>query len=213
MTEEEFLRELRRLIPELSSAALEKLLLYADLLQEMAHPLGLIGTSERQKVLAQHLLDSLALVPHLPSSGRLADLGSGAGLPGMVVKIARPELEVWLIEPRRKAVSFLEYAMARLGLPKVRVLRARAEDSRVPRHHFEVVTARALAELPQLWSLAEPLLRPGGRLWAFKARNKLPLEMDRLRKRFPQAQIRLHPYRVPEREKGVFVEIIKQGVK
>ncbi|WP_168719996.1 16S rRNA (guanine(527)-N(7))-methyltransferase RsmG [Thermosulfurimonas marina] len=209
MTEEAFWREARRLVPGLGPPVLEKLLLYADLLQEMAHPLGLLGTATRGEILAKHLLDSLVLVPHLPPTGKIADLGSGAGLPGLVLKIVRPDLEVWLVEPRRRAVSFLEYAAARLGLSAVKILRARAEDPEVPRAHFEAVTARAVSELIQLWSLAEPLLLPQGRLLALKAAGKLDRELQTFKKAFPGVHLQTHPYRLPGRQKGVVVEVFK----
>ena len=207
MTGEAFLREARRLIPELAPETREKFLLYADLLREMAYPLGLIGTRDPEEIFTKHLLDSLVLVPHLPPEGRVADLGSGAGLPGLVLKIALPALEVWLVEPRRKAVSFLEYAVARLDLSGIRILRARAEDPEVPKGYFPVVTARALAELSELWALAKPLLSPGGRLLALKAEGKAGRELATFEKLFPGIRPQLHPYRLPGRTRGMVVEI------
>lgn len=117
--------------------------------------------------------DSLVLLDFLPSgSPRLIDVGSGGGLPGLPLKLARPELRLTLLEANRRKAAFLVHAAARLGLDGVEVMARRAEDaghSPDCREAFDVVTARAVAAMPVLVELCLPLLVLGGRLLAMKA--------------------------------------------
>jgi 16S rRNA (guanine527-N7)-methyltransferase len=115
--------------------------------------------------------DSLVLLPFLGQARRVVDVGSGGGLPGLPLKIARPELEVTLIEADQAKAAFLVQAAARLGLRGVEVLAVRAEEAgRDARHReaYDVAVARAVAALPALVELCLPLVRVGGRLLAQK---------------------------------------------
>ena len=127
-----------------------------------------------------HIADSLAglEVPAVREAGRMADLGSGAGLPGLVLAIARPEAEVVLVESVGKKCAWLEGVVAELGLENVRVACARAEA--LDERPFDVVTARALAALPVLCEYAAPLLREGGALVAWKGAIDADEEADGL---------------------------------
>jgi len=121
--------------------------------------------------------DSLVLLKHLGAARTLVDVGSGAGLPGIPLKIARPELQVTLIESDQAKAAFLVHACATLGLEDVEVVARRAEDAgRDPRmrEKFDVAVARALAPLPVLVELCLPLVRVGGRLLAQKTRDEDP---------------------------------------
>lgn len=123
--------------------------------------------------------DSLVLVPHLQGVRRLADVGSGGGLPGLPLKIALPALEVALIESNRRKAAFLVAAAAQLGLTGVEVIPARAEEAgRDPRlrEAFDAVTVRALAHMAVLAELCLPLVRVGGRLLAMKAGAEAEVE-------------------------------------
>jgi 16S rRNA (guanine527-N7)-methyltransferase len=115
--------------------------------------------------------DGLVLLDHLGGAHNLVDVGSGAGLPGIPIKIARPDLEVTLIEADQAKAAFLVHACAALGLEQVEVVARRAEeagqDPRL-REKFDVAVARALAPLPVLVELCLPLVRVGGRLLAQK---------------------------------------------
>ena len=117
--------------------------------------------------------DSRVLLPFLPSGPlRLIDVGSGGGLPGLPLKLARPQLSLTLLEANRRKAAFLVQAVAKLGLDGVEVVAARAEDAgRDPRHRegYDAATARALAAMPVLAELCLPFLRLGGRLFAMKA--------------------------------------------
>jgi 16S rRNA (guanine527-N7)-methyltransferase len=123
--------------------------------------------------------DSLVLLDFVPESGRLVDVGSGGGLPGLPLKIARPGLDVTLVESDQAKAAFLVQAAARLGLSGVEVLAQPAEEvGQDPRHResFDVAVARALAPLPVLVELCLPLVRVGGRLLAQKTQKEDPAE-------------------------------------
>jgi len=145
----------------------DKLQLYADLLVDEGIVRGLIGPREVSRLWDRHLLNCLAAVEFVPTGSSVIDLGSGAGLPGVVWAVARPDLDVELVEPLLRRVSWLDEVIERLGLVGVRVTRARAEELRYQRS-VDVVVARAVAPLDRLAGWALPLLRPGGQLLALK---------------------------------------------
>jgi 16S rRNA (guanine527-N7)-methyltransferase len=125
---------------------------------------------------AQPLIDdSLVLLPHLGDARTLVDVGSGGGLPGLALKLARPELAVTLVEADQAKAAFLVQACARLGVPDVEVVGRRAEEvghDAAYRERFDVAVARALAPLPVLVELCLPLVRVGGRLLAQKTERE-----------------------------------------
>ena len=119
--------------------------------------------------------DSLVLLDHLGTAVRVVDVGSGGGLPGLPLKIARPDLSMTLVEADQAKAAFLVQACAALGLRDVEVIARRAEDvGRDPRYResFEVAVARALAPMPVLVELCLPLVRVGGRLLAQKTEGE-----------------------------------------
>lgn len=127
---------------------------------------GLIGPRERDRLWERHLLNCAGSAELLGPGEAVLDLGSGAGLPGLVLALLRPDLTVELVEPLLRRATFLTEAVAELGLGNVTVTRARAED--LPGRAADAVTARAVAPLHRLAGWAMPLLRPGGRLLALK---------------------------------------------
>jgi 16S rRNA (guanine527-N7)-methyltransferase len=145
------------------AAALPQAERFAALLAEEGVVRGLIGPRETPRLWERHLLNCAVLGEAVPDGVTVCDIGSGAGLPGLVLAIARPDLDVCLVEPLLRRTTFLEEAVATLGLTRVEVVRGRAEELR-GRRSFAVVTSRAVAPLPKLarWSL--PLVQPGG-LW------------------------------------------------
>jgi 16S rRNA (guanine527-N7)-methyltransferase len=150
---------------DLDGNQVEALLSFELLLIDRAIPLGLVARGDRTTLRERHILDSLRGVLAVePSDTDALDLGSGAGLPGVVVAIARPSLRVGLVEVRRRRVAFLELAVERLGLSNVAVLAMPA--GRIDRV-VDVCFARALAGLSKTWEIARHLLRPEGRLVYF----------------------------------------------
>ncbi|WP_116947892.1 16S rRNA (guanine(527)-N(7))-methyltransferase RsmG [Jiangella endophytica] len=161
-------------VPDSASAVFgDRLELAAAYAAQLAGPgieRGLLGPREVPRIWDRHILNS-AVVAELVDEGRtVADVGSGAGLPGIPLAIARPDLEVVLIEPLLRRSEFLAETVAALGLDGVSVLRSRAEDVR-PRARFDVVTARAVAPMDRLAGWTLPLLRPGGVLLALKGQS------------------------------------------
>jgi 16S rRNA (guanine527-N7)-methyltransferase len=139
---------------------------FAQTLANDSDELGLLGPRELDKLWSRHILNS-AVVAELVSPGdKVADVGSGAGLPGIPMAIARPDAEFVLIEPMERRSSWMLEVVEDLGLKNVRILRSRAED--VTEQDFDIVTARAVAALDKLLKMCVPLLKPGGALIALK---------------------------------------------
>lgn len=149
---------------------------YAGILATEGVVRGLIGPREVPRLWDRHLLNCGLLAPLVPHAATVADLGSGAGLPGLVLAIARPDLRVTLVEPMARRVAFLVEAVGELGLEDVEVVRGRAEDWSDDRR-FDVVTARALAALPKLLGWAMPLVAERGVLLAMKG-SSAPDEVE-----------------------------------
>lgn len=143
---------------------------YAGMLCRQGELRGLIGPRELPRIWERHILNSAAVVPYLPTSGTVADVGSGAGLPGVVIAAMRPELEVILVEPMERRTTWLAEVVTELGLTNVQVKRGRAEEFHGA---FEVdaVTARAVAALSKLVRLSMPLVRVGGEMVILKGRS------------------------------------------
>jgi 16S rRNA (guanine527-N7)-methyltransferase len=143
---------------------------YVVLLATAGIERGLLGPREAARIWDRHVLNCAVVQPAIPAGCALADVGSGAGLPGMVLAIARPDLAVTLVEPMQRRCEFLTEVIAELGLANVTVRRARAEALAADLT-VEVVTARAVAPLERLARWTIPLLSPGGRLLALKGRS------------------------------------------
>lgn len=137
---------------------------YVDLLATTATSRGLVGPREVGRLWERHVLNCAPLAGLCPPGEEVVDVGSGAGLPGLVLAIARPDLRVTLLEPLLRRVVWLTEVVDELGLD-VRVVRARAEDSGL---RTSTAVARAVAPLERLGALCLPLLRPGGQLLALK---------------------------------------------
>lgn len=137
---------------------------YAEMLADAGVTRGLIGPRERDRLWDRHLLNCAGVAPLLPPDARVVDLGSGAGLPGLVIAILRPDVRVSLLEPMQRRVTFLRECVDCLGLSAT-VIRARAEETWL---EADAVVSRAVAPLPRLLSLARHLLRPGGAVYAIK---------------------------------------------
>ena len=140
---------------------------YARLLAGPAVTRGLIGPREVPRLWERHLLNSAAVAELVPHPCSLVDLGSGAGLPGIVLALLLPDVTVTLLEPMLRRVTFLEECVHALGLANAQVCRGRAEDL-AGQLSADVVTARAVAPLDRLAGLALGLVRPGGTVLAIK---------------------------------------------
>jgi 16S rRNA (guanine527-N7)-methyltransferase len=168
------LRRARELALALDEPRVEAILTYTALLTERAATLGLVSRADSGRLLERHVLDSLRAGPVIQDLGasRVLDLGSGAGLPGLVLAIALPQIEFVLAESRSRRAAFLELAVERLELVNARVHPGPAETLHL---HFTACTARAFAPLEEAWSAARERLEPGGSLVFFAgAAERLP---------------------------------------
>ncbi|AND18032.1 16S rRNA (guanine(527)-N(7))-methyltransferase RsmG [Rathayibacter tritici] len=142
---------------------------FTQALAEQGEERGLIGPLELPRLWTRHVLNS-ALVAPLLRPGLVGDVGSGAGLPGLVLGIVRPDVRFVLIEPMERRIVWLREQVEQLVLDNVSVMRARAEEIRLP-EPLDQVTARAVSALSKLIPLTAPLLRPGGELVLLKGIN------------------------------------------
>jgi 16S rRNA (guanine527-N7)-methyltransferase len=146
-------------------AGIDKARGYAAALVRDGDELGLLGPREMPKLWTRHILNSAVVAELVPAGAGVADVGSGAGLPGIPMAIAQPEANFVLIEPMERRSNWLSQQVAELGLDNVRVVRARAEEVG---EVFDIVTARAVSALPKLLRMTVPLTRHGGEIIALK---------------------------------------------
>jgi 16S rRNA (guanine527-N7)-methyltransferase len=153
----------------LPTGAVEQLLAYAELLTKWNRTYNLTAIRDPLEMVSLHLLDSLAVLPHLPMSegAAIADIGSGAGLPGIPLAIARTEWRMTLNDSSQKKVAFMRQAAIELGMRNVSTYEGRVETWR-PAARFAVVISRAFADLGQFIEKCRHLVAPGGVLAAMK---------------------------------------------
>ncbi|MFD1505933.1 16S rRNA (guanine(527)-N(7))-methyltransferase RsmG [Georgenia yuyongxinii] len=143
---------------------------FAQMLAEEGELRGLIGPRELPRLWARHLVNSAAAAPFLGADAAVADVGSGAGFPGLVLAIVRPDLELHLVEPMERRIAWLSDVVDEIGLDNVILHHARAEELH-RRRTFDHVTARAVAALDKLARWTVPLLKSGGTLVALKGQR------------------------------------------
>jgi len=186
----------------LAPTALEQFRVYLRELLAWNTRVNLTGLKSPRDIIIKGFLDSLAILPFLAEAPSLADLGSGAGFPGLVVKLARPEVVLTLVESRGKKAAFLHYLVALWQLPQVEVAEARLTPTLArewgPR--FAAVTSRATFALQEFLKVAAPLLRPGGRALALKGPQLPPAEVNAARARLAALDLedlKIKDYRLP----------------
>lgn len=143
---------------------------FAHMLAEEGEVRGLIGPRELPRLWTRHIVNSAAVSPFIDDGATVADVGSGAGFPGVVLAIMRPELDVHLIEPMERRVTWLSDVVDELGLDNVTVVQSRAEELH-RKASYDAVTARAVAALDRLARWTLPLTKPEGRLVALKGQR------------------------------------------
>lgn len=175
MTEPDFTPESEPAVAaRIFGTGIEEARKYTAALVRDGEVLGLLGPREYPKIWTRHVLNSAVVAELVPAGVTVADVGSGAGLPGIPMAIAQPEAEFVLIEPMERRSDWLKQQVEELGLTNVRVLRARAEEVG---EAFDVVTARAVKALPQLLQMCVPMTKHGGEIIALKG-EKAQLEID-----------------------------------
>jgi len=204
----------RRANVALSADQLANLSRYLNLLFDANTRMNLTRITDRAQAELQHVGDALTVLPHLPSTPhRLADVGSGGGVPGIPLAIARPNVTVMLIESTKKKAAFLKSAVEALGLPNVSVSEWRAEDvaRSNSRETFDVAIARAVATMDWLAEWCLPLVKKGGRVLAMKGpkvADELPAAAKAI-KLLGGGEVAVHAVDLPGMEHRVIVEIVK----
>ena len=158
----------------LDDAMVDKLFAYKDFLREYNKKVNLTSIVEDEEIIIKHFLDSLTLLPDIGGGGKAIDVGTGAGFPGLVLKIARDDLDLVLLDSLNKRIKFLQELVGILGLEGVGCVHGRAEEmSRRPeyRENFDFVVARAVANLSKLAGYCLPFAKVGGVFIAMKGRN------------------------------------------
>lgn len=164
------LTALEKLGIQLNSTQIEQFSFYADLLVEWNEKVNLTSITDPQEIVIKHFIDSLTLGQFVKGH-RLADIGTGAGFPGIPLKILQPEIQLFLVDSLAKRLDFLEVVIDQLGLREVETVHSRAEDfGRNPKYResFDRITSRAVARLPVLLEYAVPLLKENGLFLAAK---------------------------------------------
>ena len=151
----------------LSDDTQARLIAYLRLIEKWNRVHNLTAVREPEQMVVLHLLDSLTVLPHVAGMTSLLDVGTGAGLPGIPLAIARPSLQVTLLDSNHKKTTFLTQAKAELGLANVRVVSERVESWQ-PEKKFDAVVSRAFSELSDFVTQARHLVAPGGAMLAMK---------------------------------------------
>lgn len=171
MTKEEFISELAKLNIDISEQNLKDLDRYKDLLIEYNKKFNLTAIKTEEEIYLKHFYDSLTLTQavDLNQNLKLLDIGTGAGFPGLVLKIFYPDLEITLLDSNHKKIMFLETVIKELNLKKTICINLRAENlSKEYREYFDMVTSRAVSALPVLCELSIPYLKVDGLFIAMK---------------------------------------------
>ena len=149
---------------------------FARMLEEEGELRGLLGPRDMERIWSRHLVNSAAVLDFLPRRGQVLDIGSGAGLPGIIIAVCRPDLDVHLAEPMTRRCEWLADVVDALGLDNTTIHQARAEELR-GKGKADVVTARAVANMAKLVRMTSKLIAPGGALVALKGR-RVPIEIE-----------------------------------
>jgi 16S rRNA (guanine527-N7)-methyltransferase len=192
----------------LGSTQARQLAAYLDTLLLWAKRVDLVSQSDPDVIVAKHFADSLVPARFCPEDGAIADIGSGAGFPGLVLAIALPKASVRVIESRAKRASFLAEVVRVAKIENAAVSHARAEDLAGEDDHrqaYDVVFSRALGTLDEFISLARPLLRPSGKVLAMKG-PRFAEELDSLGDQRSSCEL-THRYRLPDGSERALLRI------
>lgn len=174
MDREQFLQQLAKEGILLSERQQQQFLTYAETLIEWNEKMNLTAITALDDIYEKHFYDSLQITRLIPITGTLCDVGSGAGFPGIPLAIAFPELELTIIEPLQKRCRFLSEVVKQLQLARVSIVNDRAETvARSNKKRYNIVTARAVANLPMLAELCIPLVKENGYFIAMKGKSGL----------------------------------------
>ncbi len=172
MTENNFIEELKKINIELTANQLKQLERYYELLVEWNEKINLTAITKKEDVYLKHFYDSLTMnkIVDLSKVETMCDIGTGAGFPGLVIKIAFPNIKMTLVDALEKRIKFLNEVIKELGLTNIETVHARSEEyAKVNRNKFDITTARAVAHLSVLLEYAIPMTKVNGNFIAMKA--------------------------------------------
>ena len=179
MTENNFIEELKKINIELTENQLKQLERYYELLVEWNEKINLTAITKKEDVYLKHFYDSLTMnkIVDLAKVETMCDIGTGAGFPGLVIKIAFPNIKMTLVDALEKRIKFLNEVIKELGLTNIETVHARSEEyAKVNRNKFDITTARAVAHLSVLLEYAIPMTKVNGNFIAMKANVTEELE-------------------------------------
>ena len=179
MTENNFIEELKKINIELTTDQLKQLERYYELLVEWNEKINLTAITKKEDVYLKHFYDSLTMnkIVDLSKIETMCDIGTGAGFPGLVIKIAFPNIKMTLVDALEKRIKFLNEVIKELGLTNIETVHARSEEyAKVNRNKFDITTARAVAHLSVLLEYAIPMTKVNGNFIAMKANVTEELE-------------------------------------
>ena len=190
----------------LDMAQQRKLLLYLDQLLLWSKAYNLTAITDPEEALIKHVIDCLAIITHLPA-GNLLDIGTGAGLPAVIIAICQPERQCSALDSNQKKIRFIKQVSSELGLDNIQPIAARIE---MHEGQYQVVTSRAFASLTDFVAAAEPRLAIGGYLCAMKGKASTTDELDMLNKHW---QIKTIKLKVPRLEDSRhLIELTKKAL-
>ena len=183
---DQFEKDLKSFNVELTELQIKQFLKYYELLVEWNEFMNLTAITEYEDVMKKHFVDSLSLIKayDVSKSSTVIDVGTGAGFPGLALKIAYPNLKVTLLDSLNKRMNFLNYVIEQLGLENVETVHGRAEDFAKPgklREKFDVCVSRAVANLTSLSEYCLPFIKMGGKFISYKS-EKMNEEMENAKK-------------------------------
>ncbi len=197
-------------VREFFGAAFSDVEEYVHMLEEEGEIRGLVGPREMPRLWSRHAVNAAAVLDFLPRSGQILDIGSGAGLPGIIIAICRPELDVHLAEPMQRRCEWLSDVIDHLALDNVTLHQVRAEELR-GKGQADAITARAVANMSKLIRMTTKLIAPGGSLVALKGR-RAPIEVDEAAKELKSHHLCAHIHEVPSimEEESTYVVVCKR---
>ena len=189
--------------------------IYLNELWDWNQRVNLTGLSSRERIAIELFLDSLIPAPYLPKSGKMLDAGSGAGFPGLPLKIMMPQWDMCLLEANRKKVSFLKHVIRLMKMQGIKAVKGRieAKESKTLTGGYDIITARALAPLRQTVAWCAPLLRPEGLLVSFlgaESREALT-EAEEVMKSYRLVLDKAIPYILPGGKKERHTLILRRA--
>lgn len=183
---------------------------YVHMLEEEGEIRGLVGPREMPRLWSRHAVNAAAVLDFLPRTGQILDIGSGAGLPGIIIAICRPELDVHLAEPMQRRCEWLSDVIDHLALDNVTLHQVRAEELR-GKGQADAITARAVANMSKLIRMTTKLIAPGGSLVALKGR-RASIEVDEAARELKSHHLRAQIHEVPSimEEESTYVVVCKR---